>query len=117
MTCWRPGAVCAAAKWGSEATLGLPVPSYICVSWLWAVPSPPWVAGQRGAGWGVGRVGRSLNELQPQPEAESEMMGAGVGVVTAEVSRRQGDGVSVGQAWEWAGWGGVLGFTQAMEWF
>lgn len=41
-------------------------------------------------------MGRSLNELQPQPEAESEMMGAGVGVVTAEVPGRQGDGVSAG---------------------
>ena len=74
-----------------------------------------WDGGEPGGGWG--QVGRSLNELQPQPEAESEMMGAGVGVVTAEVSRRQGDGVSVGQAWEWAGRGGVLGLTQAMEWF
>lgn len=105
-TCWRPGAVCAAAKCGSEATPGLPAPSYIPISWLWAVPSPHWAADGREPGRGAGR---SLNKLQPQPEAESEMMGAGVGVVTAEVPGRPGDGVSAGQAWEWVGRGGVLG--------
>lgn len=55
VTCWRPGAVCAAAKWGSEATPGLPALSYIRISWLWAVPSPPWEARRQGAGQGGGQ--------------------------------------------------------------
>ena len=49
VTWWGVRAFCVAAKWGSEVTLGLATPSYICFSWLWAIPTLLEAARQWGA--------------------------------------------------------------------
>ena len=108
-------AVCAAAKWGSEATSGLSrrVLHPLLLALGRSQPAPGWLpdSGEPGGG------GSSPNELQPQLEAVSEVMGAGGEVATAKVLRRsqrwgfRGAGLGMGRL------GYVLGRMQATEWF